>query len=117
MKLKFMIKCECQTIVLFFIFVGPLKQFCCFFLKGLQLCFVFFYVFIFMFLFSCFLFLTYLYFLFSFRQDSNVNIIRFCKLKDGVIEKEYSIAEEAKESYKSLLNENLDNEKKLRERK
>ena len=62
-----------------------------------------------------FLFLTFC--LFSFRQDSNVNIIHFCKLKDGVIEEEYAIAEEAKESYKSLLNENLDNEKKLRERK
>ena len=79
---------------------------------------MFYVVLIFMlFLFSCWLYFLQSLFLFSFRQDSNVNIIHFCKLKDGVIEKQYSIAEEAKESYKLLLNKNLDNEKKLREKK
>lgn len=102
-----MIKCECQTIVLCFYFLFWTIKTAIMFFMFMFLCLCF--------LLSCFYFEH--IFLFSFRQDSNVNIIHFCKLKDGVIEQEYSIAEEAKESYKSLLNDNLDNEKILRERK
>lgn len=51
------------------------------------------------------------------RQQSNVNIINFCKMKDSTIEEKYNGAEDSKESYKQLLNENLSKEKKLREQK
>lgn len=58
-----------------------------------------------------------LFFLKSFRKQSNVDIINFCKVKDTAIEEKYNNADDAKESYKQLLNENLAKEKKLRERK
>jgi hypothetical protein len=38
-------------------------------------------------------------------------------LKDTTIEQKYNSADDEKESYKQLLNENLEKEKKLRERK
>lgn len=53
----------------------------------------------------------------NFSQQSNVNIINFCKTKDNAIEIKYNMAEDAKEAYKQLLNENLTKEKRLREQK
>lgn len=38
-------------------------------------------------------------------------------MKDNTIEEKYNVAEDSKESYKQLLNENLSKEKKLREQK
>lgn len=38
-------------------------------------------------------------------------------MKDNAIEGKYNVAEDAKEDYKQLLNENLSREKKLREQK
>lgn len=54
---------------------------------------------------------------FSLSTQSNENIVSFCKLKDNTIEEKYNNADESKESYKQLLNENLAKEKKLREKK
>ncbi|CAG9799302.1 unnamed protein product [Chironomus riparius] len=50
-------------------------------------------------------------------QQSNVNIIDFCKTKDNAIEIKYNMAEDSKEAYKQLLNKNLTKEKRLREQK
>lgn len=38
-------------------------------------------------------------------------------MKDNTIEEKYKAAEDSKEGYKQLLNENLSKEKKLREQK
>ena len=38
-------------------------------------------------------------------------------MKDNAIEEKYNVAEDAKESYKQLLNANLSKEKNLREQK
>lgn len=53
----------------------------------------------------------------NFSEQSNVNIIDFCKTKDNAIEIKYNMAEDAKEAYKQLLNENLTKERRLREQK
>ncbi|KAG5677299.1 hypothetical protein PVAND_007068 [Polypedilum vanderplanki] len=50
-------------------------------------------------------------------EQSNVNIINFCKEKDNAIEKKYNEAEEARDAYKDLLSEDLNREKMLREQK
>lgn len=56
-------------------------------------------------------------FISNFSEQSNVNIIDFCKTKDNAIEIKYNMAEDAKEAYKQLLNENLTKERRLREQK